>query len=259
MTQDKTRREVIRLMGVTAGVAAISPYLTGRAFAEKEKVTKIEPPWPYEKIKPKVAAERAYGGYYEAQCMYGAFWGIIGELAERRGAPYNTFPAKMLKYGAGGVAGWGSLCGALNGAAAAIYLVSPDPEPIVEELFGWHQEAKLPDYIPEKAKYNIVKSVARSELCHVSISNWIKVSGLKLTSKERGERCARITASVARHTVKLLNQQAKGKLKALYPISGRTKACRDCHDKGSSREDSRGKMDCTVCHFNLGIKHPAKK
>ena len=259
MTHNTTRREAIRLMGITAGAAAMSPVFAGNAFAEKEKDTKIEPPWPYEKIKPKEAAERTYKGYYEAQCMYGVFWGVIGELAERRGAPYNTFPVKMLKYGAGGVAVWGSLCGALNGAAAAIYLVSPDPEPVVEELFGWHQEVKLPDYRPQKAKYSIVKSVARSELCHVSISNWIKISGLQLTSKERSERCAQITASVSRYTAKLLNQQAKGKHKALYPISGQTKACRDCHDKGGSREDTRGKLDCTICHFNLGTKHPAKK
>ena len=34
------------------------------------------------------------------------------------GEPFNLIPAEMMNFGKAGVVGWGSLCGALNGAAA---------------------------------------------------------------------------------------------------------------------------------------------
>lgn len=257
-----TRREALGLIGLTAGAAMMSPLFGNGVLAVeggngggKAPAKAPKTPWPYEKLEPVAVAERAYAGYYEGHCMYGAFLGIVGELAAQKGAPYDTFPFDMMKYGVGGVAEWATLCGSLNGAAAAIYLLSKDPKPLIDELFGWYQEAKLPDYRPAAPKFVIAPSVARSTLCHISVSRWCKATGFKAFSKERVERCAWITASVAKKTAELLNQQYAGAFKSAYPIPKRVQECRGCHDKGGILENTRGKMDCAPCHFNLGTEH----
>ena len=40
-----------------------------------------------------------------------------------------------------------------------------------------------------------------------------------------------------------------------HALSAAVKACRGCHDKGGSVEDSRGMMDCGGCHFTGKVKH----
>jgi hypothetical protein len=250
-----TRREIIQMLGVAAGTVVITPLFSRGVSVAKEPIKPVDFPWPYSKLDPDVSADISYKGYEVGRCMYGTFLGIIGRLAEEKGAPYNTFPFLMMKYGKGGVADWATLCGALNGAAAAIYLVSNKPEPIVDELFGWFQQEKLPIYQPKDSKLEIVPSVARSTLCHVSVSRWCKVSKFKAFSKEREERCARLTADVTKKTAELLNQQLASTFKPVYPIPDHVKQCRACHDKGGTLENTRGKMDCSPCHFNLGTAH----
>jgi len=250
-----TRREIIQMLGVAAGTAMISPLISRGGAAAKEPSPVVDFPWPYSRLDPDVSAEISYKAYELGRCMYGTFLGIIGRLAEEKGAPYNTFPFLMMKYGKGGVADWATLCGALNGAAAAIYLVSNKPEPVVDELFGWFQVEKLPVHQPKDSNLEIVPSVSRSTLCHISISRWCKVSKLKAFSKEREERCARLTADVTKKSVNLLNQQLTGAFNPVFPIPEHVKQCRACHDKDSTLENTRGKIDCSPCHFNLGTAH----
>ncbi len=88
-----------------------------------------ELPWPYKKLDLDAAAERGYEGYYKGACCYAAFDGIVGGLRKEVGGPYNTFPAGMMVFGEGGVAGVSTLCGALNGAAMAIFLTAGGAEP----------------------------------------------------------------------------------------------------------------------------------
>ena len=40
----------------------------------------------------------AYNAYYESGCAYGAFEGIIGELRETKGPPFDLVPTKMMTY-----------------------------------------------------------------------------------------------------------------------------------------------------------------
>ncbi|AEA47831.1 C-GCAxxG-C-C family (seleno)protein [Archaeoglobus veneficus] len=258
-----TRRGFLKLAGALTAVAL------GMGCAEKKPeepraatvatptpTPQLELPWPYVKLDPAVVGEKAYEKYYEHHCMFGVFDAIVDKLREKVGYPYTTFPSEMMVYGKGGVAGWATLCGALNGAAAAIYLVSNDPDPIINELYQWYCQEELPDFRPKNPKFEIPKSVSGSPLCHVSVTNWCKATGFKAFSKERSERCAWITASVAAKTVELLNAQADGTFVPAYPLPDRVKQCRGCHDKGSALENTRGKMDCTQCHFNLGEEHP---
>jgi hypothetical protein len=209
-------------------------------------------PWQYAKIEPVAAAERGYAAYSQGGCMFGAFEGIVGELREKVGPPYDAFPTAMMKYGKAGVSGWGTLCGALNGAAAAIYLVCEPKtgDAVIDELFAWYGADALPNYRPDSPKFDIKPSVAQSPLCHVSVTIWCNESGFKALSPERAERCAWITASVAKHTIDLLNEAADGKTIAMPPLPADVTGCLACHGKGGIVENVHASKasTCTTCH-----------
>ena len=257
------RRQLVTVVG-----GALGGGIAGALFASDNKPkegplssgaeTKPAPaatPWPYHALDPDVTAERAFVGYSKAHCMYGAFEAVLGQLGEEYGDPYKSFPVAMMKYGAGGVNGWATLCGALNGGAAAIQLLSPDPNPLIDEMFVWYDKEALPDYVSKAAKYPNVPSVSGSPLCHISISNWCVKTGKKSFAPERNERCALIAASVARHVAFQLNKQAEG-TKLVSALPQEAAGCMTCHEKGSALENARTKMTCPQCHFHLGTEHP---
>ena len=257
-----TRREALGMIGLATGSVLLGSLATGKALAGVEtangKGAEQPFPWPYAKLDPVACAERGYQAYLEERrhCMYGSFKGIIGELAAQKGAPYSSFPYKMMIIGAGGGGDWATLCGSLNGAMLAIALLCKTPKPVVDELFSWYQKEQLPNYRPAGATLEIPGSVSKSPLCHVSVSRWCKVSKQKSFSNAREERCAQLTASVVKKTVELLNAQADGSLKAVYPLPKYVQECRGCHDKGSPMENTRGKMECDSCHADLKADHP---
>lgn len=266
-----SRRDLMKNMGLltaATGFGGLALSIGAEAGAQTADKPASPPdlPWPYKKVDPLAVAEAAYAGYYKGACCYGVFEGIIGELRKVIGAPYTTFPSTLLVVGQGGVADTASLCGALNGAASAIFLVTGAMEPkkreipysLIQEVFNWYEQSNLPDYRPKNPKYEIVKSLSRSTLCHVSVTQWCKVSGFKAFSKERSERCAWLTASVAKYTAEVLNSYADGAFKTAHPLTAETKTCRSCHDKGSKLENTRGMQDCGGCHFTPKAKtaHP---
>ena len=57
-------------------------------------------------------------------------------------------------------------------------------------------------------------------------------------------------------TVEILNRNCGGEFTAAHGLSKKVKVCRSCHDKGSDRRDTRGKMDCMRCHTSLDENHP---
>lgn len=251
------------LLGATVGgLSFFQPGDLARAATVEQET--MEVPWPYKKLNPEAVAEKAYVGYYKGACCYGAFEGIIGELRKEMGSPYATIPTSMMIFGEGGIAGIASICGALNGASAAIFLITGGMEKgkrevafaLTRELFNWYEQEALPNYKPQKPKFEIVKSVSRSPLCHASVTNWCKVAKFKAFSKERSERCGWLTASVAKHTVELLNANAEGSFKTIHKLSKDVQSCRSCHDKGSTLENTRGMMDCGGCHFRAPSQHP---
>lgn len=161
----------------------------------------------------------------------------------------------MFKYGGGGIKGWATVCGTLNGAAAAIQLLSPDPDPLVNALFEWYEHEHLPTVHPKNAKFPEIRSVAGSPLCHQSIASWTKISDKNAYSPERAERCASLAASAAKQTVILLNNQAAGK-PVVFGLPKQTQGCMSCHEKDGAVENIRTKMDCGGCHAPLIGKHP---
>ena len=266
-----SRRDLMKNAGMLAaatgfGGLALSVGASAVAQTADKQAAPLDLPWPYKKIDPLVVAEEAYAGYYKGACCYGVFEGIVGQLKKEVGAPYTTFPSTLLVVGQGGVADTASLCGCLNGAASAIFLVTGAmeskkrelPYSLIQEVFNWYEQTALPDYRPKNPKFEIVTSVSRSTLCHISVTKWCKAAGFKAFSKERSERCAWITASVAKYTAELLNSYADGAFKMAHPLTAATKTCRGCHDKGSKLENTRAMMDCGGCHFTPKAKtaHP---
>lgn len=259
------RRDVLKMFAAAAGAATLTPILTGNVHAtgEMEKIPAL--PWPYKKLDPERAAERAYAAYYRGACCYATFEGVIGELREVVGQPYTGFPTEMMVFGEGGVAGISSLCGTLNGASSAIFLVTGgidrkkrgEAYEVIRQVFLWYDEQALPNYRPKTPKFDIKASVSHSPLCHVSVTRWCKETGFKSFSKERDERCAWLAASVAKHTAELLNAKFDQAFKPAYALSEQTQSCRSCHDQGGALENSRALMECGGCHFTgAKVKHP---
>jgi len=254
-----TRREVFAAVGITTGSCVLSSCVSEQLASVRAK--KSDFPWTFARLDPNLTADRAYNHYYEGHCMYGVFKSIVSQLAEQWGKPYESFPFDMMKYGAGGVLGWGSLCGGLNGNAAVISLFATtetEGRLLTQELFRWYEQTALPVYVPQKAKLKMemLQSVSNSVLCHVSVSNWCKVSGHPAFGEQHYERCARLTADMAEKTVQTLNTNLAGQFAAAHSLTEETKWCKTCHAKGTELENSLGEMNCSTCHSYLADKHP---
>ena len=223
-------------------------------------------PWPYKKLDPVAVAEAAYRGILQGGLR---LWGIridYRSIAKRDRFPFYNDALGLVYCGAGRGGRRGIRLRVLEWAAHAIFLVTGglDKKPreasyaIIQDVFLWYEQTALPDYRPSKPKYEIIKTISASNLCHVSVSKWCKASKFKSFSKERSERCAWLTAAVAKHTAETLNKYADGAFKIAYPLSAAAEACRSCHDKGSKLENTRAVTDCGGCHFTPTMKpeHP---
>lgn len=230
--------------------------------------------WKPQKLDPAVCAPVAYDGYWYKgyACGYGSFYSIIGMLGEQYGEPYNQFPFSMLEANKGGISDWGTICGALYGAVAAFALFWPrkEREAMVDELFRWYEVTALPMYNPGDAaqgvKGDIPSNVSGSVLCHISVSKWAEETGLGANSKERSERCGRLTADVATKAIEIFNNKIESgaDFMGTIPPQESVAKCSTCHTK-SKKDNLKGKMDCTPCHSgndhtqNKFMNHPPKK
>jgi hypothetical protein len=214
--------------------------------------------WRYAALDPAEAAAEAYRRYSDGGCMYGVTCGVLTALAKKQGLAQSPFPLHMMRYGAGGVGHWGSLCGTLNGGAAMFGLFEHDKkqyESLITELFSWYEQTALPVYAPKDKKDDspFVTTVSASVLCHLSIGKWSAKSGAEVGSPEVKERCRRLTADVAAKTVELLNANLQKSCK-FAGLTSEAKTCNSCH--GKEIKDTVAKMRCDGCHQQLSKKHP---
>ena len=259
-----SRRGWLKNAGVACFGAASGGLATSLCTATTTSGMEPTPlPWPYVKLDPEAVAATAYEMHFKAGCCYAVSASIIGELKKKVGAPYTIWPTELMTYGGAGVAGIGTLCGGLNAAAMVTFLVTGSADKtkngkaseITRDIYNWYAETSLPTFCPPAPKADIVHTVCRSNICHISVTKWCKAAKCKISSKEREERCARVSGSVARRTVELLNTHLAGEFKPICKLPAEAQKCRDCHDKGSAREDARVQMDCGVCHFTK-TPHP---
>ena len=256
------RRKAMKLAaGVVVGGGA-GLYAFTNAFKPKIEFdneshpldfTPSEGSWNYALLDPVITAGLAYQYYSEGSCMYATIKSIVSQLAEKVGGPFASFPYHMFKYGHGGVGGYGTVCGTLNGAAALIGLMIDDKsvrDNMIADIFKWYEKEPLPGYSPQKANYNYVpeKSTAHSVLCHASNTNWCKASGFKVNSKERKERCSRLSGDVAQKVTTILNQILTDTYIAGKVSNEEASTCISCHGSEGKVNNTAVKMNCTSCH-----------
>lgn len=255
-----------KAMKVAAGAFAgtgIGLFTLSTAF-KTEKPARPEPTkidyeqstetnWKYVPLNPAVSAQLAYGYYSEGSCMYATVKSVISQLSEKIGEPYTSFPTHLFKYGHGGVGGYGSVCGTLNGAAALIGLLVHDKNiqnKLIADIFRWYEQESLPAFSPQKPKYEYTpaKSVSNSVLCHASNTNWCNTAGFNVDSKERKERCSRMTGDVAQKVTAALNDIYDNKYIADVVSNEDVNTCLACHGSKGKVNNVSVTMNCTSCH-----------
>jgi len=222
--------------------------------------------WPYEKLDPAYVRVQGHMYDYKSGCAGGAWRALVTALRDTAGGPWNDLPDTLYDYGGGGIAGWGTICGALNASAAVIGLAAPQgmSSALVNELMGWYTVTPLPTSAANEAALRgeyprestistvaIAQSVSGSPLCHISVSRWCKATGLASGSPERGERCARLCGDTAAHAAEILNAAHDGTFAAAYEPPEEIRSCMACHHTGpdvSKGNISSGKLHCLNCH-----------
>ncbi|MFC1961178.1 C-GCAxxG-C-C family (seleno)protein, partial [Chloroflexota bacterium] len=248
-------------MLVAGGVGTLGLALGANA---RPAQANVEWPLPYVPLDVEVVQARGHLGYYNGECCYGAFWAILETLRDEVGGPYNEIPAEIMIYGGGGIAGWGTTCGALIGSCSAMALAAPDratAKGLANALLGWYSTVALPSdtandlaveggYLVDelRAEGVLPSSVSNSPLCHVSVGNWCEVSGFASGSPERSERCGRLVGDTAAQAVALLNTlHAEGSVTPDFSFTEETQECMGCHFKGpeyNMGQFTQGKMEC---------------
>ncbi len=251
MKSEITRRRMLKIGGAAVGGVILSS--AGRIVsADSEKPTQ----WKWNSIKPESVQERAYqSAWAKIGCMYGVVESIMGTLADKYGAPYNTFPVAATVYGSGGIGGLGSLCGTVNagGLLFGIFIEKQtDLFALCNELSLWYEKTAMPVYKPVKPNQDIqiATSVSGSNLCHISCTKWSNASGHKLMTMPHFERCNRMVADVAMKVVSMLNDYTAGTIKYAENLNDFSKGCMSCHGPEKEKGNVSANMSCNTCHEN---------
>lgn len=243
-----SRRQMLKGAGVIAATAAVSHVggLLSAAHAEQSPMEKW--PWPYVKLDPAATAEIAYQEWYRVYCGDAVISSVFGQLREKVGEPYKSFPIDAFVFLEGGMVSWGTVCGSNAGANIVANLIigprtagAEEGHLIGSEIMEWYCNAAMPIYEPKMPKFigELPHTISESPLCHVSVGKWMAVSGKAISSPERKDRCARTAASVAYRLVELLNAWHDDEYEysgAWKPISDHginaQPNCMECHGSG---------------------------
>ncbi len=249
---EPTRRQVLATTGAMAAGVALSQLggFVSKAGATGGKTEKW--PWPYKKLDPAKTAEICYNEWYRVFCGAAVINSVVGQLREKVGEPYTSFPADAFVFLEGGQLGWGTICGSPAGANIVASLIigprtagDPDAHHIGNDVMQWYSEAALPTFTPKelnpKAKkagvpHKLQTTVSNSPLCHLSVGKWMKAANKSLKSPERKDRCARVAASTAYKVVELLNAWHDGD----YESSGFVSCAKE--------NGITGQFNCMECH-----------
>ena len=245
------------ILGAGAGIVALTNAFKPEYLQkEDEKLLEIKDfnsSWPYSPLDPIVTADLAYKYYDSGSCMYATFRSVLSQLTDKFGEPYASFPIHMMKYGHGGVGGYGTICGALNGASALIGLLVTEKaaqDNLIAGIIRWYEKTQLPEYKPQTATFNFLppSTISNSPLCHASNTNWVKETGYKISSDQRKERCRRLTSDVAYRSAIVLNEYFSNAYVTDSQGNEATRQCLTCHGDKGKLVNTSSKMSCTSCH-----------
>ncbi|MBA3016267.1 MAG: C-GCAxxG-C-C family protein [Proteobacteria bacterium] len=256
--QGISRRQMLIGTGAIAASTALMHFGGFLKSAHAKDGTNEKWPWPYVKLDPQKTAEIAYQEWYRVFCGGAVISSVFGQLREKVGEPYKSFPIDAFIALEGGMVGWGTLCGSNAGASIASNVIigpriaGPDCEhghSIASDIMQWYSDTALPVFNPKEPKQptTIIQTVSASPLCHVSVGKWMAESGFALGSPERKDRCARVAASVAYQLVENLNAWKDG---TYEPKSGWSPG---------KTHGIPGQPNCTECHGSDVPKPPMAK
>lgn len=257
--QNVSRRKF--LMGTAAfAVGAAATGFVGGVNPKAATAAAPSLPFPYLTLDVNLVRQRGYNNYFLGGCMYAASAALLETLVEVVGAPWDSIPKDMFKFGKGGALNWGTLCGALNGSLAVIEMAAGDVAAgaIGPELMGWYSKFSFPSSAHEGycAIKNQITTVADSPLCHQSVSLWCDASGATVSSVEKKDRCAKLSGDTAAKAAELLNAWKAGQFAAAYQPDADFARCLPCHVGPTSRYDNaQGQIDCLECHTDKATHH----
>ena len=226
-------------------------------------------PQPIDLLNVAGVRQTAYDRYFEGGCMYGAAAALVEGLREAcrpagGGGGYtgwDLIPTGMFKYGSGGVSGWGTICGVLNGTAAVLAMA--DYGGLIDQVMGWYTMQCFPladsdDLETSDRSYRALAdsevpahTVSDSPLCHISIGKFCAAAGITLkdVSAEgmnyKQDRCSKVCAETAALAASLINAQLAESAETLYTTPESYASCLTCH---GTIKDQVGKMNCHGCH-----------
>ncbi len=291
-----SRRNLLVKAGLALGGAVAAGALPGCSDqVQVDKIVEVTPPpvdpgpqpsqFPYAQhisagYQLDVAAvkEAAYQAYYAGGCCHGAYSALLGHLATTVGQPFNLLPLDFGKFGGGGVASYGSICGAALAGTLLINMVVADPaapapavrNPMIAELLRWYEGFAFPAYSPvavNAGETGLVKDFSAanlvnlqrapgSHLCHASVSGWCAQVGVAANGKDKAARCARLTADVAGKAAELINDYLANRPLTPTARDAASATCVTCHPAASTSQPVNSGMACVTCHTDKATNHP---
>lgn len=289
VSEELTRRNMLRRTGLALGglVAVGALQACGddddpAPVQEQPQETGPTPKdFPYEqhlaadyRLSAAPIREAAYHGYYAGGCCHGAYSSLLGHLAETAGKPFDQLPLDFGKFGGGGIASYGSICGAVLGSVLIINNVVSNATAraaMMTDLMRWYERETFPKYVPtaiDAGETGLTKDFSasgivalqrapHSHLCHASVSDWCAANGVSAVSSDKKARCARLTADVSGHVAEMLNTYLAGTGEyAAAAADADTARCTSCHAPASPVQTVQSGMACTTCHTDKVTGHP---
>jgi hypothetical protein len=260
MSEDKniSRRNFLAGAGIATGAVIVAAG-TGLIKPESAEAAYTALPWPYASLNLAVVKRRGYDNYYSSGgCMSGTGIALVQTLTESIGAPWDSIPHDMFRYGGGGIHTWGTTCGAIHASAWVIQACAgANATNIINDLFQWYCNYPFPskDHDAYALFTRQKTTVANSPLCHASASNWSYSTKNKINSDARKDRCAKVAGDVAGKTAELLNALLAGTYAPVFTQPDPT--CSGCHVGATSTYDHvQMKSTCTsYCHSDKKTGH----
>jgi len=264
MKKNITRKDFLHRTGALAAIGIPGLAVAGGLISRNNGDSGRTWPWPYSLLDVENVRIAGHDSFWLGKgCSFATFHAIVNELRSVVGSPYTEIPSEIMIFGHGGGAGWGTLCGALSGAAAAMQLVCNmvDGDMLVSELIGLYTQSDFPSDISNTYAQGhtfgnnwfdmpLPQSQSNSPLCHVSTTKWVELSAFPIEGNERNERCARLSGDVAAMAVALLNAHFEGSFTPAYVPPSEIAYCLGCHGPGTMKSNVFGKMDCMNCHID---------
>ena len=260
-----SRRNFLAGAGAMLGLAVAPAVLVNPTVAEAAAAKNF--PWSYTTLDAEKVARRAYEVYYASGCMEATWWPIVEALTASSlpdaATTWGTLPKNMMKFGGGGVGGWGTLCGTLNGSSAVIAAMGA-PGKITDEAMQYYAETPLPtkgvdvsmrkgDWTPAGANVpvtgpllNVPTSTAHSQLCHASLSEWTMTTGSADGTIQQKDRCGKACYDMVLKTVTMLNAWHADP--TVIPVGKLDPTIAACQTSCHTTPIAKGKMACDSCH-----------